>query len=296
MSKSSEVSIYSTMPLSFSLTLSFVLFIIKQMMNIWSNNSTLFEDYQKLLKSQQIDTITTEILNRFDQIHAGGLKATEKLSSMAKLTGKEQVLELGGGIGGVARFLVDRFNVSVVNLDLSREYCLTGKRFSELCKIDKTKLFFVNGNAIFCPLKSNIFDIVWLQHVNMNISDKNSLISEISRVLKYKGKIVFHEWFLSDEIFKITLPLPWADEKSESHLCSFATFTKILNSFDFKVTHLEDDSENSINFYNKLLQTKAFLNPIFKNRDASEIFKNAVTTLSEKNVQVLLGVAVKQNL
>lgn len=266
------------------------------MVDIWSNNSTLFEDYQKLLKSQKIENITTEILNRFDQIHAGGLKATEKLLGMAAFKGYEHVLELGGGIGGVARFLVNKFNVEVVNLDLSYKYSLTGKKLSQLCKVDKTRLFFVNGNAILCPFKSNTFDIVWLQHVNMNILDKTSLISEISRVLKDNGKIVFHEWFLSDETFKISLPLPWGDNDGESHLCSFATFAKILNSFNFKVAHLEDDSENSINFYNKLLQTKAFLNPIFKNRDSAKIFYNALSILNEKKMRVLVGVAIKQNL
>lgn len=280
----------------FSLTLYSDFFIIKRMVNIWSNNSTLFEDYQKLLKSLKIENITTEILNRFDQIHAGGLKATEKLSRMAAFTGYEHVLELGGGIGGVARFLVNKFNVVVVNLDLSHEYSLTGKKLSQLCKVGKNRLFFVNGDAILCPFKSNTFDIVWLQHVNMNILDKNSLISDISRVLKDNGKIVFHEWFLSDETLKISLPLPWGDKEEESQLCSFATFARILNSFNFKVTHLEDDSENSINFYNKLLQTKAFLNPIFKNRDAAKIFNNALSILNEKKMRVLLGVAIKQNL
>jgi len=262
------------------------------MSNVWSNNLNLYEDYLKLLQSQKIEEVTPLVLNRFDQIHAGGLKATEKLSSMVNLTGKELILEIGGGVGGVARFLANRFNTTIINLDLSSEYTLTGKKLTELCKISDKKIFFLNADANHCPFKSSIFDIVWLQHVNMNISNKERLISELARVLKNEGKLAFHEWFMYDDTQNIPLPLPWADENKHNHLCSFNEFVNILNSFNFKITHLEDETENSLLFYNKLLQTKAFLNPIFKNRAAKEIFENAARVLEGKKMQVFLGVAV----
>lgn len=258
------------------------------MHNVWDSYTNLYTDYLSFFKKLNVENIDVGFLNKFDQIHAGGIKSTEKLAQKAELENTQKILELGGGIGGVARFLEERYGVNVVNLDLSKSYSYTGKKLTDLCKTTN-KIHFVIADAVYCPLKDNIFDVVWLQHVNMNISNKDHLFSEIRRVLKVSGSLVFHEWFLSYKSAAISLPLIWADTENYNHLCTFEEFNLIANRYGFDVNFIDNETKLSLAFYKKLLSSMAFKNPIFVGRDSEKIFKNTAKMIVEGKLSVYSG-------
>lgn len=258
------------------------------MHNVWDSYNNLYTDYLTLFKKLNIENINVEVLNKFDQIHAGGIKSTEKLAQKSELDHNQKILELGGGIAGVARFLEKKYGVNVVNLDLSKSYSYTGKKLTALCK-SINKIHFVIADAVCCPLKDNIFDVVWLQHVNMNISNKDHLFSEIRRVLKKSGSLVFHEWFLSYKNAVISFPLIWADKENYSHLCTFEEFNAIANRYGFDVAFIDNETKPSLSFYEKLLSSKAFKNPIFAGRNSEKIFVNTIKMIVEGKLSVYSG-------
>lgn len=264
------------------------------MTNIRWQYSNLYEEYLRFFKVHEINDISTKTLNKFDQIHAGGIKATEKILKNLIFKPCDKVLELGGGIGGVARLLKNKYEVQVINLDLSWDFSITGKKLTELCN-DCKDISFINADATLCPFKDCSLDVVWLQHVNMNVKNKKQMFSEIKRVLKNNGLLIFHEWFLTGNNKEVTLPLPWADDASSNHLCTFDYFSELAKKHQFKTLLVEDETVASLNFYEKLIETRAFNNPIFKNRDGETIFKNIVKMLKNASLIVISGKMIKHN-
>ncbi len=257
-------------------------------MSQWDLNQELYEDYLKVFKNLNINTLDVETLNRFDQIHAGGISSTKKIAELIDFKKGQKVLELGGGIGGVARFLAKNFAVSTYNLDLSYCYSLTGLKLNNLIK-EKINVYYVNGDANHIPFFDGLFDIVWLQHINMNIPDKKNFLREIKRVTKKTGQVVFHEWFIKDYQRSLLFPLPWSDNETYNFLITFEDFLSLLKELGFKIENFYLDTENALAFYKKIYQNRLFNNPIFKKRDGEKIFKNMISLIEDGTLLVYYG-------
>ncbi len=257
-------------------------------MQAWDSNKNLLKDYLNLFKKLNISQLSIDQLLRFDQIHAGGLTATKKISELINITPRSKVLEMGGGIGGVARFLAKNFGSFIVNLDLSLTYSITGHMLTQMTE-EKPEVYFVCADATTIPFQKEEFDLIWMQHINMNISDKDRLLKEINRVLKKEGVLIFHEWFVRDEKVELCYPLPWSDSEQFSFLTSFENFIALAEASGLKKVFVKDDTESSLNFYRKIYENKAFMNPVFKERDAERIFRNIIGQIEEGKLICIYG-------
>jgi sarcosine/dimethylglycine N-methyltransferase len=256
----------------------------------WDYNNNLYEEIIYFIKQKGLDPSDPLNLCHFDQIHAGGIKATEQLSKLIDFYSNGYLLDIGGGIGGVARYLSIKNYHYIVSLDYSWKYSSTGKKLTDLCKIKN--IDFINGNALFLPFKDSCFKHILLQHVNMNIANKYQLFKECRRVIKKDGYFIFHEWFIKDNSYinDVNYPLPWADLKEHSFLTTFNNFNEIANEAGFKNTLLINETESSLKFYEKIIKEKLFSNPIFKGREPEKIFQNTVDALIHNKMEVFSGV------
>ncbi len=64
--------------------------------------------------------------------------------------------------------LADEFNCNVSGIDMSHEFIRTAQKLSELVELNGT-IEFVQGDALDLPFQDGSFDVVWTQHVQMNI-------------------------------------------------------------------------------------------------------------------------------
>ncbi len=127
------------------------------------------------------EDIIREDLATVDEFHVRGAAVSRELADAIQLQGKK-VLDIGSGLGGAARMLADVYDCEVTGIDLCGEYVETAKQLSELVGLSE-KISFHHGDATELPFDDNMFDVVWTQHVQMNIQDKQKLYSEIKRVL-----------------------------------------------------------------------------------------------------------------
>ena len=144
----------------------------------------LYEDIIKRLTEQNIDlndVKRTDIAGA-DEFHVRGAAVSKELANSIDLQGAA-VLDVGCGLGGPCRMLADEHGCRTTGIDLSNEYIKTATELSKLVKLnDKTT--FRQGDAANLPFDNNNFDVVWTQHVQMNIPDKKKFYAEINRVLK----------------------------------------------------------------------------------------------------------------
>ena len=129
--------------------------------------------------SGQIDWSKLALL---DQFHVRGLPATKELAVGLNLARGENVLDVGSGLGGPARYLAAVHGCHVTGIELTQPFVEVADLLSKRTGLSH-RLRFVQGDALDLPFTPESFDHAWTQHVAMNISDKERLYSGICRVL-----------------------------------------------------------------------------------------------------------------
>ena len=156
-----------------------------------------------------LDEARSDDFSPVSEFHIGGRRATIDLAKMAQLCVGDKVLDIGSGLGGPARTLVEQFDVQVEGIDLTHEFCVVANELTRMTGLSNQAKFF-QGDALSLPRDPNTYDVVWTQQSCMNIEDKRQMLSEVCRVLKPGGTYVFQEVLAGDQDGPIKLPVPWA--------------------------------------------------------------------------------------
>lgn len=143
----------------------------------------LFEEIISRLKDLNIDlsNVKRDDIAGVDEFHVRGAQVSKELAESIDIS-NSKLLDVGCGIGGPSRMLADEYGCEVTGVDLSREFIRTATKLSELVGFSASTSF-VCGDATELPFKDQAFDVVWTQHVQMNVSDKLKFYAEIERVL-----------------------------------------------------------------------------------------------------------------
>lgn len=185
--------------------------------------------------------LTPEDLAPIDEFHIRGRAATLDLARAAKIDRGMTVLDVGSGLGGPARTLASEYGCHVRGIDLTDEYCRTASMLSERLGLGHL-LQFQQGDALALPFQPASFDVVWTEHVAMNIADKARLYSEMHRVLKPGGTLAIYDILRGPE-GPVHFPVPWARTPETSFLASPDELRARLGEAGFQVTDWVDSTE-----------------------------------------------------
>ncbi|MBK1726577.1 sarcosine/dimethylglycine N-methyltransferase [Halorhodospira neutriphila] len=111
----------------------------------------------------------------------------------AKLQGlgpDSYVLDVGAGYGGSARYLAHTYGCRVVALNLSERENERGRQMNKEQGVDHL-VEIVDGAFEDIPYADGTFDFVWSQDAILHSGDRSRVMSEIARVLKPGGELVF---------------------------------------------------------------------------------------------------------
>jgi len=212
----------------------------------------LYEDILKRLIEQEIafDKVKRSDIAGVDEFHVRGAAVSKELADSVDLKGVS-VLDVGCGLGGPCRMLADEYNCQTTGIDLSSEYIRTATKLSQLVNLNE-KTIFIQGDATQLPFEDNAFDVVWTQHVQMNIPDKKKFYSEINRVLKTGGYFLFYDILKKGE-GEILYPMPWATNENLSFLFKEAEMDIILKELGLTKEQSINQTEAGIAFFNALV-------------------------------------------
>lgn len=202
---------------------------------------------------KDLGNLTVDDLAPVDEFHLRGRTATEELVNHADIKPEHHLLDVGCGLGGTSRYLAAKIGCSVVGVDLTEEYCRVAETLSAQVGLEQLTTFH-QGSALDLPFPDSHFDVVWTEHVQMNIKDKNKFYSEIKRVLKPGGKLAFHDIFGGSNEDGLEFPVPWATDESISHLIPADDLKELLSEMGLEQLVWEDKTEQSKAFLQSMLE------------------------------------------
>jgi len=185
-----------------------------------------------------------------DEFHIGGRQASEDFLSQLDLTLEKQVLDVGCGLGGAARFAASRYGCHVTGIDLTPEYIETAKAVCAWVGLDN-RISLRQGSALAMPFADGTFDCAYMLHVGMNIDDKEKLFSEVSRVLRPHSLFgIYDVMRIGDD--ELTYPVPWATTSETSAVAKPTQYHQALEKAGFAVTAEHNRRDFALAFFDQL--------------------------------------------
>ncbi|MGZ9097075.1 MAG: SAM-dependent methyltransferase [Micavibrio sp.] len=209
----------------------------------------------KILTALDGAAVTTESLSPFDELHVGGRAATRYLMQVLHLMPGMQVLDIGSGLGGAARYAAETFSATVTGLDLSPDYTAVAEMLSEKAGLSE-RVSFHTGTAVSMPFASQAFDAAYSIHTAMNIEDKLELYKEVRRVLKPGALFGLYDVLAGERPDDPDFPLPWSDTPATSFLLTIHDLRMLLEMTGFEILSAEERKAFARESLEKALATK----------------------------------------
>ena len=147
-------------------------------------------------------------LGEFDEFHVGKREASARLAPLLGLDPDDQLLDVGCGIGGPARFFADATGARVTGIDLTPDFIEAATELTRLVGLsERVRFQLASGTEL--PFEDGRFDAATLMHVGMNIEDKRTLLFEMARVTRPGGRVLVYDLMRIDE-GELAFPMPWA--------------------------------------------------------------------------------------
>jgi sarcosine/dimethylglycine N-methyltransferase len=178
------------------------------------------------------ERIEIDDLAGIDEFHALGRPATMALAELAGIGAGVDVIDVGAGLGGPARFLAARFGARVTAVEPTARFRTACAELNRRAGLDDA-IQTVDGTATRLPVSDGSMDVAWMQAVAISVADKRAMADELRRVLRPGGRVAFFDSFARarDDLH---YPLPWADGPEASFVVSADELRSVFEAAGFE--------------------------------------------------------------
>ena len=202
-----------------------------------------------------LDHLRPDDLAPVDEFHIGRREATVHAVAKLSLDAGAQVLDIGCGIGGAARYIATEIGCQVTGVDLTPEFIDVARRLTELTGLDQ-RITYECASALDMPFEDGAFDAAITLHVAMNIRERAALYGEIARVMKPGATFCIYD-VMKVGAGELAYPVPWAETAATSHLTTADEMRGLLDTAGFEVGEVEDRSGFARAFIQRALAAAA---------------------------------------
>lgn len=195
------------------------------------------------------DQLTNADLGPIDHLHLGGHEATAMIAGLMDLQPGMQLLDVGSGLGGPARFFAEQ-GCRVTGVDVTEEFIRTAESLTRRLALEQFAEF-LQANALALPFEAQTFGGAYMMHVGMNLSDKAGVFREVARVLKPGARFTIFDIMRASDA-PLQFPLPWAATPDASYVASPADYRRALEDAGLRVEHERGRRDYALEFMKKM--------------------------------------------
>lgn len=259
------------------------------------------DHYGSSLNSQQLLTLVNERypdgasvyqLAPIDQLHTGGIKASERLLQHVQPNHTKRILDVGSGTGGLMRLLQSNTNCEVIGLDITHAFNRLNNQLHKHCSEGPDSAIVITADAQQLPFAANSFDLIICQHSLLNVPNMSAALIEFRRILSPDGQLLLHELLQGPHYKNLTYPVPWARQAQHCQLATLADLETTLSSQHFAIKQFSDLSLQTLTWRNRQTekehrapQSQSRLNPsLIFGKDFVQMGKNLQRNLNAQAV------------
>lgn len=182
----------------------------------------------------------------------GGPEYIVGLSKLLALSPEMSMIQLGAGLGGPARTLVDRFGVWVTGYDDSEQLVGAGNELSKIAGLSKKAVLSHYEPEEFEEFERQ-FDRVLAKEAFFTIQNKAGMIRAIEDKLKPGGLMLITEYVVADEsVYAKDSYKQWrVGERADPCPLTADEFKKLLKDVKLQVRVSEDITQDYIKLINR---------------------------------------------
>lgn len=160
-------------------------------------------------------------------------RTVEKMAGMlGSLDSASSVIDLGAGYGGSGRYLAGRFGCHATCLNLSEVQNQRNRELNRQQGLEK-RVKVLHGSFEQVPEEDRSFDVVWSQDAFLHSGQRATVLSEIARILKPGGQVIFTDPMQADDCPEGVLQ-PVYDRLSLQNLASPGFYREHFQALGFQ--------------------------------------------------------------
>jgi sarcosine/dimethylglycine N-methyltransferase len=245
-----------------------------------------------LLETLGPGRVPPERLAALDHFHVRGADATAELAKLAGVQSGWTVLDAGSGLGGPSRYLAERYGCHVEGVDLTPAFVEVAELLAERAEV-ADRLSYTVGDVSALRFAAARFDLVWCEHVAMNLADRPKLYREFHRVLKPGGLLAFYDVISIEGPAVPLYPLPWSETPATSFLLTREATLAAIGASGFIMQAERDVSPEALDWFQRISAAPPQgpnLSVVMGPRMAVMV-PNLARSVREKSLGLLMGVA-----
>ncbi len=178
--------------------------------------------------------------------------ATMATQCLTNLTSQTQVLDVGAGYGGAARWLAKKTSCHVTCLNLSEAQNSRNHLMNAQQSL-ANRITIMDGNFEDIPAQNHHFDLVWSQDAILHSGRRERVLDEINRVLKPGGTFIFTDPMQADDCPDDVLQ-PVLNRIHLSSLGSFAFYRQQAQRLGWEELSIHDHTSQLVTHYTRVRQ------------------------------------------
>ena len=182
---------------------------------------------------------------------ASKITVSKMADELGGVTAATNILDIGAGYGGAARYLAKRFGCKVTCLNLSEVENRRNKIKNQEQNLDHL-IEVVKGNFEELPFKDGSFDLVWSQDAILHSGHKDKVFQEVARILRKGGQFVFTDPMQSDDCPEGVLQ-PILDRIHLNQLGSVKMYKALAQEVGLSPIKMIEMPEQLVNHYSSVL-------------------------------------------
>lgn len=191
-----------------------------------------------------------------DQNHIGGKQASIELIQQLNINQNDKVLDIGSGLGGTARLLVEMTGCHVDGNDIFPDRIEDAKKLTDaLGMTDKINYF--EGDFLSLQLKSHDYDYIICQSAFVHFINKTAFFKQCRDWIKPNGILVIEDSFLDngDYYLNYESDIEHLENIWVSQLISMAELIKIIELNNMSIVKQIDMNAEFSSHFQSLLAT-----------------------------------------